>query len=97
MDSISINMSSTKSAVSEVENIIDNEVIEEAKKSAKMIIDSIEKSSGEFIDSLKEEVKREETLIEEVGNLLISVAKYVQSAAETFADVDQLYNITKLP
>lgn len=97
MDSVSINMSSTKSAVSEIENIINREVIGEAKKSTKRIINSIEESSGEFIDSLKEEVKREEELIGGIGNLLIAVAKYVQSAAETFADVDQMYSITKLP
>ena len=97
MDSVSINMSSTKSAVSEIENIINSEVIGEAKKSTKRIINSIEESSGEFIDSLKEEVKREEELIGGIGNLLIAVAKYVQSAAETFADVDQIYSITKPP
>lgn len=96
MDSISISRSNTESMVSNFISQIETEVMEAAEESRKTIIDAIDRSSGEFIDSLKEEVEREVELISEVGELLIAVTKYVQSAATAFADVDQIYSTSKV-
>lgn len=96
MDSISISRSNTESKVSEITGKIRTEIIQEAKTSKKTIIDVIERSSGEFIDSLAEEMEREERIIREAGELLIAVAEYIQSAAAAFADVDQKYSTSKV-
>lgn len=96
MDSISISRSNTETAVSEIVSKIETEIIGAARTSRDKILGAAERSSGEFMDSLKEEVVREVSLIEEVGNLLIAVAKYVQSAAAAFADVDQTYSASKI-
>lgn len=96
MDSISISRSNTESKVSEITGKIRTEIIEAAKASKKTIIDVIERSSGEFIDSLAEEMEREEKIIREAGELLIAVAEYIHSAATAFADVDQKYSTSKV-
>ena len=96
MDSISISRGSTESAVSEIISKIETEIIAESEKSKEKILAAIERSSGEFIDSMKEEMEREAGIIRETGELLAAVAKYVQSAAQTFADVDQAYSVSKI-
>lgn len=96
MDNIGISRSNTESAVSEIISKIEIELIEEAEKSKNKILASIEKSSGEFIDSLKVNVEREVEIINEMGELLIAIAKYIQSAAVAFEEVDQAYKISKV-
>lgn len=96
MDSISISRSNTDSAVSEIINKIQTEIIDAGKASGNTIINAVENSAGELINSLKEEVAKEIATINEVGDLLISMANYIQSAAEAFANVDDTYNKSKV-
>lgn len=96
MDSISISRNNTESAVSEIVGKIRTEVIKAAEDSEKTIINAIERSSGEFIDSLKEQIVREGDTVREAGELLIAVAEYVRSAAAAFADVDRTYSTSKI-
>lgn len=96
MDSINISLGMVEATVSEIVDSINERIIERAKSSKGEIINLIEDSSGEFIDSLKEEVEREVRLIEDIGNLLIAAAKYVESAAESFTEVDRSYDFSKI-
>lgn len=96
MDSISISRGNTESAVSEMVRKIETEIIGESEKSKEKILAAIERSSGEFIDALKEGAEREAGMIRETGELLIAVVKYIESAAGAFADVDQAYSASKI-
>lgn len=96
MDSISISRNNTESAVSEIINKIRTDVIDAGKTSGNTIINAVENSAGDFINSLREEVAQEVAIINEVGDLLIAMANYIQSAAEAFANVDDTYNNSKV-
>ena len=96
MDSISISRSNTESAVSELINKIQTEVIDAGTMSGNRVINAIENSAGDFINSLKDEVAQETVIINKVGDLLIAMANYIQSAATAFANVDDTYNNSKV-
>lgn len=96
MDSISISRSNTESAVSELINKIQAEIIDAGSTSGNKIINAVENSAGDFINALEEEVRQEVSIINEVGELLIAMAKYIQSAATAFANVDTTYNKSKV-
>lgn len=92
MSDISINIGSVQSSVTEIVNKIQTDIIDASATSQTTIINAIENSSGDFIESLKEEVKEEVAVINLVGELLISMANYIQSAANEFNIVDSIYN-----
>lgn len=96
MSDISINSSNTERAVSEIISKIQTEIIEESRTSGNRIIDSIGDSAGDFIDSLKNEMAQETAIMSSVGELLIAMANYIQSAANAFAAVDTTYNTAKV-
>lgn len=96
MDSISISKSNTERVTSRIISDIETHIIEAARISGDEIIRTVGYSSGDFIESLREEIKEEVMMMNAVGELLISVAKYIQSAATAFADVDSAYNISKV-
>lgn len=96
MSDISINSSNTERAVSELVNKIQTEIIDASVTSGNAIISAMEQSAGDFIDSLKEEVTQETAIINSVGDLLIAMANYIQSASAAFANVDTTYNSSKV-
>ena len=95
MNDISISKSNTDRAVSELIQKIQTEIIEAGKAAGNTIIGAIDQSAGDFIDSLKEEVTQEMAIMDSVGELLIAMANYIQSAATAFENVDILYNTHK--
>lgn len=96
MDSINISRTNTESAVSEIINKVQREVIDAGTMSGNQIINTIENSAGDFADSLKEEMEREIKIIKEAGELLIAMADYIRSAATAFEEADHAYNTSKL-
>ncbi len=95
-NNISINSGNTENAVSEIVNRIQTEIIDAGKKSGDIILNAMENSAGEFIDSLKEEVAQEVEAINLAGDLLIAMADYIRSASAALADVDKAYNNSKV-
>lgn len=96
MDSISISRSGTESAVSGLISRIQTHIINKSKTAGDTIINAAELSSGDFIDALKEEVGQEVMIMNSVGELLIEMANYIQSAADAFSEVDDTYNTSKI-
>lgn len=96
MSDISINSGSIENTVSELVSKIQTEIIDAGTSSGNTIISAIENSSGDFIDSLKEEVSSEVDIINSVGELLIAMVNYIQSAAGAFTHVDTTYGVTKI-
>lgn len=96
MSDISISSSNTESAVSELITKIQTDIIDAAKTSGDNIANAVANSAGDFIDSLKSEVTQEEEVMNTVGELLMAMANYIQSAADTFASVDTTYNTSKI-
>lgn len=96
MSNISISSSNTEQMVSELINKIQTEIIDASAASENMIISAVEHSAGDFIDSLKEEVAQEAAVMNLAGELLIAMAKYIQSASAAFASVDTTYNTSKV-
>lgn len=96
MSDISISSSNTERAVSELISKIQTEIIDAGATKGNTIIGAIENSAGDFIDSLKEEVAQEAAVINTVGDLLIAMANYIQSASTAFANVDTTYNSSKV-
>lgn len=96
MSDISISSSGTERAVSEIINKIQTEIIDASTTSGNTIINAIGNSAGDFIDSLKEEVAQEAAMMNSVGELLIAMANYIQSASIAFGNVDTTYNTSKV-
>lgn len=96
MRDISINSSNTERAVSEIISKIQTEIIEAGQASGNRILGAVEHSAGDFIESLKNEVTRETAIMNSVGELLIAMANYIQSASNAFANVDTMYNASKV-
>lgn len=96
MDSISISKSNTEEVTSRIIKDINTYIIEASQKAGEDIKRAVMDSSGDFIDSLVGEVDEEVKMMNAVGELLIEVAKYIQSAATAFADVDSGYNVSKV-
>lgn len=95
MSDISISSSNTEQAVAEIINKVQTEIIEAGRTSENRIINAVGHSAGDFIESLKNEVAQEAAVINLVGELLIAMADYIQSAANAFANVDMTYNMPK--
>ena len=95
MSDISINNSNTEQAVAELVNKIQTKIIGEGQTSEGRIMNIIEYSAGDFIESLKSEVIRETEIMNSVGELLITMANYIQSASNAFANVDITYNTSR--
>lgn len=96
MNDVSINNGNTERAVSEIISKVQTGIIEAGRASESVILSAVERSAGDFIDALKKEVVRETAVLNSVGELLIAVANYVQSAANAFANVDTTYNASKV-
>lgn len=96
MVNVSINSSSTERAVTELVSRIQTEIIEAGQVAGNRIVSAAEHSAGDFIDSLKTEVTRETEIVNSVGELLIAMANYIQSASNAFMVVDKIYDRQKL-
>lgn len=96
MSNVKINHENVENTVSALKNTIQSEIIDASTASGNNILNAIENSSGEFIEAFKEEINRETEVIKEVGELLIAIVDYVQSAANAFEAVDDKYNDSKL-
>lgn len=96
MSNISINSGSTESAVAQLVQKIQSGIIDAGKTSSDAIVNAVEDSAGDFIDALREEVAQEAEVISTVGELLIAMAQYIQTAAAAFASVDAAYNSSKV-
>lgn len=96
MSDISINSSNTEREVSEIISKIQTEIIEGSQASVNVIISAVGHSTGDFIDSLKSEVAQENAIMSSVGELLVAMANYIQSASNAFSNVDTTYNTSKV-
>lgn len=96
MSDISISSSNTEKVVMELISKIQTEIINSSEASGNTVINAIEHSAGDFIGSLKEEMVQEITIMNSVGELLIEMAKYIQSASIAFENVDTIYNNSKV-
>lgn len=56
----------------------------------------LEISSGEFADSLRAEIQKEQAVLQKTGNLLAALADYIQTAAKDFAATDQSHQRTRV-
>lgn len=95
MSDISINKRVTERVVAEIINKVQTEIIEASRTSENRIINAVGHSAGDFIESLKNEVAQEAAVINLVGELLIAMADYIQSAANAFENIDMTYNKPK--
>lgn len=94
MKNIIVVSGSVEDKVSAIVKRVQTEIIDASAASRDILFDIIENSRGDFIDSLKNEVTEEVNAINVIGELLIEVAKYVQSAADAFTNVDTTFNIS---
>lgn len=94
MRNINIISGNVDNMVSEIVKKVQTEIIDASAASRDTLIGIIENSSGDFIDSFKTEITEEVGTINAIGELLIEVAEYVQSAAHAFANVDAAFNIS---
>ncbi len=95
MSDISINSSNTEHAVKELVNKIQTKIIGAGQTAETKIINTIGYSAGDLIESFKNEVIRETEIMNSVGELLIAMANYIQSASNAFANVDITYNTSR--
>lgn len=95
MANISIDYGKVTGDIDALVKKIQSEIIDASANSRTLIMETVENSSGDFIEALKEEVNQETAIIQEVGELLIAMAQYVQSAADSFAGVDRSYDVQK--
>lgn len=91
MGKVSINQSRVEQTAASISGRVQTEVIDAGTASAKKMISALENSCGDFADSLREEIQKEMTAIEETGQLLIALANYIKSAAADFDEVDKAH------
>lgn len=96
MSDISISTGNTERIVAELTNKIRTEIMDAGAASADRIISAAERSAGDFIEALKEEVVQEAAVMNLTGELLIAMAEYILSAANAFAEADEAYRISKV-
>lgn len=96
MSDISISNSSVGQAVTELVSKIQQDVKDSGTTSGNAIINAVEHSSGEFINALKSEVAQEAAIMNSVGDLLIAMANYIQSASNAFTNMDAKYSKPKM-
>lgn len=96
MSDISINKGNTENAVAEIVNRVRSEIMEAGQVSADRIAGAVGHSAGDFILSLQNEAAQEAAVMHSVGELLIAMAEYIQSASDAFANVDTTYNTSKV-
>lgn len=96
MSDININSRMIESSISSLVSKIQTDIIDASTTSGNTIISAIEHSSGDLIESFKEEISCEVTVINSVGELLISMANYIQSATNAFVYVDTTYDSSKI-
>ena len=92
MSDVSVSLSTVGSETAKIIAAIQADIIDATETSRITILDSIENSAGDFIESLKTEVIREAATITSVGKLLIEMLNYVQAAANCFAYIDYSYS-----
>lgn len=92
MSDISIDKRIMEYMVAKIIKKVQTEIIEAGRTSENRIINAVGHSAGDFIESLKNEVAQEAAVINLVGELLIAMADYIQSAVNAFASVDMTYN-----
>lgn len=92
MSDISINNRITEYVTTEIIKKVQTDIIEAGRASESRILNALEHSAGDFIEALKNEVTQEAAVIDLVGELLIAMANYIQSAANAFANVDMTYH-----
>lgn len=95
MSDIGINSSNTELAVAELINRIRTEIIDAGQTSCNKLINTVEHSAGDFMESFKTEIARETETMNAVGELLIAMANYIQAAANAFMAVDMTYNTSR--
>ncbi len=98
MNDININFNGamTDDIMSSIASNIRTGIIDASKTSGDTIISSIEHSSGDLIESFKEEISNEMAIINSVGELLISMTEYIISAKDAFVYVDTIYDSSKI-
>ena len=96
MSSIKVSRVAVDNAILEIVGTVQTEIIDASAASRDRIFNTIENSSGDFIESLKEEIAQEVMTIHAVGELLIALANYTQSAAEAFSGVDMKYRMKEI-
>lgn len=96
MNNLRISKAIVDITVSQFIDNIQTEMIDASETSGNEIINAIENSSGDFINSFMDVVKDEIEILRYTGNFLIETAKYIQSAANAFYDVDEEYRSSKL-
>lgn len=95
MSDIGINSSNTETAVSELITEIQTGIIDAAQTYKNNIVNAVADSKGDFIDSFISEVEKEAETINEVGELLIEMANFIQSVSDALVSMDETYHISK--
>lgn len=89
MANISIDHQNVEQTAASLAARAKSEVINAGTASCEKILGILEVSSGEFADSLREEIGKEKAVVEKAGNLLVALADYIQKASSDFAEADQ--------
>lgn len=72
------------------------EVLSTGKVACAKMLGILEVSSGEFADSLRAEIEKEQAVIQKTGNLLIALADYIQTASRDFEAADQRHQYARV-
>lgn len=92
MGRISVVSINVDNIVSEIVKRVQTDIIDASAASRDNMVGIIENSAGDFIESFKTEMAGEVEVISAVGELLMEMANYVQSAAHAFTNVDTVYS-----
>lgn len=96
MADIGIKPEEVGSILTDIISRVESEIIESSADTKNIIIDTIDNSAGDFVNSLAENITKETDTICDIGELLIAIANYIQSATDEFVAVDQSHNTSKV-
>lgn len=96
MDSVSINIANLEEEISSLRIIINQEIKYISLVRKNEIFNALENSSGDFVDAIKEQVAAESAILISIGDLLLEMIDFVQSAANALMNVDTRYSNPKV-
>lgn len=96
MDSVSINIENLEAEASTIRSDIKFRIHDFSLRIKNDIFNALENSSGDFVDAIKEQVAAESATLIYIGDFLLEIMDYVQSAANALMEVDMQHSTSKV-
>lgn len=89
MERINISFEAVNSKTEEIKAVISKRLLGDIVKRYANLENSLEQSSGEGIDAIREVLLEEKDMIQGIGNFMMELTSFIRDAADAFEDTDR--------